>query len=191
MNKEKSIRACYEEIKRREVRELENALRAADCKVEFSEDNAPIVMCNFNGFEPHPADVRITRVELRDEEDEDVLYIFGQEKDSSGCASWFDEEREINVSDIAYGHVDFITNSIPNKKKIELGDDMRRFCETVSELSNLLYGILYLKDNDSYAVNQEIINLAVRFEESFDRHTDFLEEIDKFAKAYVKEISFS
>ena len=65
-----------------------------------------------NGFIPHPADVRITRVELLDEEDEEVLHIYGVEKCTSGCAIWFDDEMEINLSDIAYGHIDFITSAV-------------------------------------------------------------------------------
>ena len=112
MEEKKSIRACYEEIKRREVRELEDAVRAAGGEYVFKKYR-PIVMCNINGFEPHPADVVITRVELRDEEDEDVLYIFGYEKGVSGCATWYDDnEMEVNISDIAYGHIDFITSDI-------------------------------------------------------------------------------
>lgn len=112
MNKEKSIYACYEELKRREVKELENAVRAAGGKVEFGEDSYPMVMCNLDGFEPHPADVRITRVELREEEDEDVLYIFGREKGIGGGSTWYEDEREINISDIAYSHIEFITSEI-------------------------------------------------------------------------------
>lgn len=185
MEQKKSILACYEEIKRREVKELENALRDAGREVKFSEGNAPMVMCNLNGFEPHPADVRITRVELRDEEDEDVLYIFGQEKGMSGCSTWFEGEMEINISDIAYGHIDFITSEIP--KRI-ISDETSRLCETVSELSNLLYKKLYDKYEDSFAVDQEIIRLALKFEGQYDRHTDFLLEIDKFADECVKSI---
>lgn len=114
MNNGKSIRACYEEIKRREIRELEEAVRNAGGKVEFDTESAPVVMCNFDGWAPHPADVRITRVELYDEEDEDVLRIYGCEKGSSGCADWYEDEKEINFSDIAYGHIEFITDEILN-----------------------------------------------------------------------------
>lgn len=111
-NINKTIFACYEEIKQREIMELEVAVRNAGSVVTFNEGDAPIVMCNFNGFSPHPADVRITRVILADEEDEDVLHIYGQEKCEGGCAAWYEDEREISLTDIAYGHIQFITDSI-------------------------------------------------------------------------------
>lgn len=116
MNSEKSIRAAYDEIKQRELTELENAVRGNDGAVTFPEDEAPVIMCNFNGYYPHPADVRITRVELLDEEDEEVLRIYGQEKGQSGCSDWYEDEREINITDIVYGQLSYITQSMMYEK---------------------------------------------------------------------------
>lgn len=116
MNSEKSIRAAYDEIKQRELQELETAVRNNGGGAVFHEDYAPIIMCNFNGYYPHPADVRITRVELLDEEDEEVLRIYGQEKDSAGGSDYFCEEREINVTDIAYGQLSYITQELTAEK---------------------------------------------------------------------------
>lgn len=116
MNSEKSIRAAYDEIKQRELTELENAVRNEGGGVAFSEYYAPVIMCNFNGYYPHPADVRITRVELLDEEDEEVLRIYGQEKGQSGCSDWYEDEREINITDIAYGQLSYITQSMMYEK---------------------------------------------------------------------------
>lgn len=116
MNSEKSIRALYEQIKQRELQELENAVRNNGGGAVFHEDYAPVIMCNFNGYYPHPADVRITRVELLDEEDEEVLRIYGQEKDSAGGSDYFCEEREINVADIAYGQLSYITQELTTEK---------------------------------------------------------------------------
>ena len=113
MNTKQSIRALYEQIKQRELRELETAVRNNGGCAVFHKDYAPVIMCNFNGYYPHPADVRITRVELLGEEDEEVLRIYGQEKDSAGD---FCEEREINVTDIAYGQLSYITQELTTEK---------------------------------------------------------------------------
>ena len=108
MSKEKSIYECYEEIKQREINELRDALRKVGGEIEFEEDSAPIVMVNFDDYYPHSADVRIVRVRLK----KDEILIDGIEKDASGCAEWFDEEKSIDIKDIAYGHIDFITSDI-------------------------------------------------------------------------------
>lgn len=191
MNNEKSIFGCYEELKRREVRELENAVRAAGGEVEFGEDSYPMVMCNLDGHFSHPADVRITRVELVDEEDEDVLHIYGNEKGYSGCSEWFEDEREINFCEIAYGHISFITDAlIGERPKINVDKSTGRLCETVAELSQMLYSSLYLKLGGSREVCEEILHLAVKFEESYNLEDDnFLEKIDEFARDYFKTIN--
>lgn len=67
-------------------------------------------------------------------------------------------------------------------------DETRRFCETVSELSHLLYGSLYLKLQDSFAVDQEIINLSVDFERTHGNDGDFLTAIDDYARECFKKI---
>ena len=183
MNSEKSIRAAYDEIKQRELTELENAVRNEGGRVAFPEDYAPVIMCNFNGYYPHPADVRITRVELLDEEDEEVLRIYGQEKGQSGCSDWYEDEREINITDIAYGHLSYITQSIKPKKVFNISVETRNFSETVAEISYALYEKIYDKLEDSFATQAEIIHLAIQFEREHDwLYEDFLEEIDKFTR---------
>lgn len=188
MNNEKSIRAAYDEIKQRELTELENAVRGNDGAVTFPEDEAPVIMCNFNGYYPHPADVRITRVELLDEEDEEVLRIYGQEKGQSGCSDWYEDEREINITDIAYGQLSYITQSIKPKKVFNISVETRNFSETVAEISYALYGKIYDKLEDSFATQAEIIHLAIQFEREHDwLYEDFLDEMEKFTRQQLQK----
>lgn len=188
MNSEKSIRAAYDEIKQRELTELENAVRNEGGGVAFSEDYAPVIMCNFNGYYPHPADVRITRVELLDEEDEEVLRIYGQEKGQSGCSDWYEDEREINITDIAYGQLSYITQSIKPKKVFNISVETRNFSETVAEISYALYGKIYDKLEDSFATQAEIIHLAIQFEREHDwLYEDFLDEMEKFTRQQLQK----
>lgn len=188
MNNEKSIRAAYDEIKQRELTELENAVRGNDGAVTFPEDEAPVIMCNFNGYCPHPADVRITRVELLDEEDEEVLRIYGQEKGQSGCSDWYEDEREINITDIAYGQLSYITQSIKPKKVFNISVETRNFSETVAEISYALYGKIYDKLEDSFATQAEIIHLAIQFEREHDwLYEDFLDEMEKFTRQQLQK----
>lgn len=188
MNSEKSIRAAYDEIKQRELTELENAVRGNDGAVTFPEDEAPVIMCNFNGYYPHPADVRITRVELLDEEDEEVLRIYGQEKGQSGCSDWYEDEREINITDIAYGQLSYITQSIKPKKVFNISVETRNFSETVAEISYALYEKIYDKLKDSFATQAEIIHLAILFERQHDwLYEDFLDEMEKFTRQQLKK----
>jgi hypothetical protein len=188
MNSEKSIRAAYDEIKQRELTELENAVRNEGGGVAFSEYYAPVIMCNFNGYYPHPADVRITRVELLDEEDEEVLRIYGQEKGQSGCSDWYEDEREINITDIAYGQLSYITQSIKPKKVFNISVETRNFSETVAEISYALYGKIYDKLEDSFATQAEIIHLAIQFEREHDwLYEDFLDEMEKFTRQQLQK----
>lgn len=124
--KNKSIYAAYEEIKQREIEELKNKLKAFGGAAHFGPDytdegatgvDCPIVMCNINGFEPHPADVRIMSVGLSSEGN---LIIMGCETGNSGCASWDEDEREIPLEDIAYGHIEFITDAIPEIETMKI-----------------------------------------------------------------------
>ena len=188
MNNEKSIRAAYDEIKQRELTELENAVRNEGGGVAFPEDYAPVIMCNFNGYYPHPADVRITRVELLDEEDEEVLRIYGQEKGQSGCSDWYEDEREINITDIAYGQLSYITQSIKPKKVFNISVETRNFSETVAEISYALYEKIYDKLEDSFATQAEIIHLAIQFEREHDwLYEDFLDEMEKFTRQQLQK----
>lgn len=192
----KTIYDAYQEIKQREISELKDAVRNAGGEVEFQEDNAPIVMVNFDGYFPHPADVRITRVKLKDDE----LLIDGQEKGVSGCAEWFDsDEYPIEVDDIAYGHIDFITSEIVrinkrNDVQLDLGKDAFAFGETLVEFSHLLYDKFYEKYQDSFEVMHAIYYKALSFEKElkekgrYDDDEDYLLAIDKRAEEILKEL---
>jgi len=103
MNNDKSIYACYEEIKQREIRELKAAIKMVGG--EFAFKRKPIVMVNRDGCYPHPCDVCITSVEMSDD---DLLTIRGYE---SGDDT--EEIFDVDLVDIAYGHISFITEAIP------------------------------------------------------------------------------
>lgn len=108
MDKEKSIYECYQEIKQREIKELKEAITKAGGEILFDEETAPVVVVNFDSYYPHPADVRITSVQI----EKDRLIIIGCEKCSSGCSDWYEDETEIEIEDIAYRQIDFITSDI-------------------------------------------------------------------------------
>ena len=180
----KTIYYAYQEIKQREISELKDAVRNAGGEVEFNEDNAPIVMVNFDGYFPHPADARITRVRLKD----DVLLIDGQKKGVSGCAEWFEDESPIEVDDIAYGHIDFITSEIvrKNKHKEEL------LLETIVQLSADIYQKVYDHCECYTEASAEIIRLAREFEKELnwqeDDERDYIAELEKFENEYLESI---
>lgn len=181
----KSIYDAYQEIKQREISELKDAVRKAGGEVEFQEYNAPTVMVNFDGYFPHPADVRITRVKLKDDE----LLIDGQEKGVSGCAEWFDsDEYPIEVDDIAYGHLDFITSEIVrnNKRKENL------LLETIVQLSADIYKQVYDHCECYTEASAEIIRLAREFEKELnwqdDDERDYIVELEKFENEYLESI---
>lgn len=185
MEENKSINACYEEIKRREIKELRNAIRNAGCKVEFCDYNAPIIICNFNKYDPRTANVRITCVELRDEVDEDVLYIFGQEQGTCGCSTCFEEEKEINISDIVFGQIEIITSEIPDK--------MALLHETIAQLSADIYNKVYNHCESYTDTCNEIIRLAKKFEEELGWQggsdpRDYILELEKFEQEYLSTI---
>jgi len=180
----KTIYDAYQEIKQREIKELKDALRNAGGEVEFREDKAPIVMVNFDGYSPHPADVVITRVRLKD----DTLLIDGQEKEASGCAEWLKDESPIEVDDIAYGHLDFITSEIVSKNK-------RRenlLLETIVQLSADIYRQVYDHYECYTSASSEIIRLARQFEKELnwqeDDERDYIIELDKFEREYLESL---
>lgn len=176
-NMSKTIYDAYQEIKQREISELKDAVRKAGGEVEFQEDNAPIVMANFNGFSPHPADVVITRVCLKD----DTLLIDGQEK-------YVEDESPIEVDDIAYGHIDFITSEIVrnNKRKENL------LLETIVQLSADIYKQVYDHCECYTEASAEIIRLARQFEKELnwkeDDERDYIIELEKFEDEYLESI---
>lgn len=112
MNNDKSIYACLEEIKQREIAELKAKLRAFGGAAHFGLDytgegatgNEKPFVCIHGNEGPYNA--RIYAVSL---DEDNCLTILG---------STYDEEdypSEIKLSDIAYGHIEFITDSIPAK----------------------------------------------------------------------------
>lgn len=107
MNNERPIFSCYEEIKQREIRELKEAVRANGGTYVFSRQK-PIVLCN---FDHGPADMRINSVELRNVAEPDyveVVVIMGYDPKTGN-------EAQIDLFDIAYGHISFITDAIPKR----------------------------------------------------------------------------
>ncbi len=126
MEEKKSIYECYQEIKQREISELKEAIKEAGGDVLFDLDDAPTILVNFDGYFPHPADVRVSQVRLKDEK----LLIDGQEKDESGCAEWYEDDSPIYIEDIAYGHVSFIT------AEIKSGNYLPSFDATTGNLSD-------------------------------------------------------
>lgn len=103
MNNDKSIYACYEEIKQREIRELKDAVRIARGQYVFPKDKHPYVMCNLDSG---PCDLRVDSVEIQNVSDADVLVIFGYDEQAGQAV-------EISLDDIAYSHISFITEAIP------------------------------------------------------------------------------
>lgn len=103
MNNDKSIYACYEEIKQCEISELKDAVRAMGGQYVFPKDEHPYVMCNLNSG---PCDLRVDSVEIQNISDVDVLVIFGYDEQAG-------QPVEISLDDIAYGHISFISDSIP------------------------------------------------------------------------------
>lgn len=101
MNKDKSIYACYEEIKQREINELMEKVRLMKGQYVFPTLEAPCVLVNFD--DGPCEDVRVGSVEIQNVSETEILCIF----DTFG--------NQIKLSDIAYGHIEFITESIPGR----------------------------------------------------------------------------
>lgn len=98
MNKDKSIYACYEEIKQREISELKEKVRLMNGQVIFSATEAPCVLVN---YDEGPSDVRVGSVEIQNLSETEIVCIY----DTFG--------EQIKISDIAYGHIEFISDAIP------------------------------------------------------------------------------
>jgi hypothetical protein len=108
MCKDKSIYACYEEIKQREISELKEKLKAFGSEAHFGPDytgkgetgkDFPFVLCN---FDYGPVDMKIMAVRLKDDE----LQILGYDTDAGQYVN-------ISLDNIAYGHISFISDNIP------------------------------------------------------------------------------
>ena len=107
-SKEKSLLGRYNELFRLEIEQLKSAVSNAGGEVSFWGTDCPIVLVNFYGSFPHPADVSITSVSIKSGR----LLINGKEKESSGCSEWMDDEKEIYVHDIGRGSILDITDNI-------------------------------------------------------------------------------
>lgn len=100
MDKDKSIYACYENIKQREISELIEKVRNSGGQYVFKETEQPYVLCM---FDEGPVEVRVGSVEIQNISEKEILVVF----DTKG--------EQIKLSDIAYGHIYFIIESIPVK----------------------------------------------------------------------------
>lgn len=110
MNNDKSIYACLEEIKQREISELKEKLKAFGGVAHFGPDytgegatgtEMPFVCVHADAG---PYDVRIHAVSL---DEDDYLTILGS------VLAEEDYPEEIKIRDIAYGHIEFISDNIP------------------------------------------------------------------------------
>lgn len=108
MNNDKSIYACYEEIKQREINELKEKLKLFGGEAHFGPDytgegetgkDYPFVLCN---FDYDPVDMKIMAVKIEDDE----LQVLGYDNDAG-------QYINISLNDIAYGHIEFISDAIP------------------------------------------------------------------------------
>ena len=99
MDKDKSIYACYEEIKQREINELMEKVRLMKGQYVFPTLEAPCVLVNYS--DGPCEDVRVGSVEIQNVSETEILCIF----DTFG--------EQIKLSEIAYGHIVFISESIP------------------------------------------------------------------------------
>ena len=99
MENKKSIYACYEEIKQREINELMEKVRLMKGQYVFPTLEAPCVLVNFD--DGPCEDVRVGSVEIQNVSETEILCIF----DTFG--------NQIKLSDIAYGHIEFITDAMP------------------------------------------------------------------------------
>ncbi len=97
----KSIYDCYQEIKQREINELRECVMAAGGSVVFKK-NRPSVCCN---FDYGPSDIDITTVEIKD----DIIVITGYDSEAG-------QDIDVELDDIIYSHIDFITSEIRRKK---------------------------------------------------------------------------
>lgn len=99
MNKDKSIYACLEEVKQREVCELKQKLTMCDERKFRFDSKGPYVTIN----DGTPHDIRITEAGL---DDECCLHILAYDEDAG-------QYIDVDLDDIIYGHIEFITDSIP------------------------------------------------------------------------------
>lgn len=96
----KSVYEMYQEVKAIEVKELKDAVIAKGGKYVFEEDNEPIVM--INKFDS-PCDAVIESVTV---DDRGFLTMSAHDKEC--CQDTF----TLFADEVAYGHIDFITNEI-------------------------------------------------------------------------------
>ena len=178
----KNYLSDYELIKSREVKELKDALNKAGGRVDFNDNNAPVVLVYFNGQFPHPTDVRITTIVLKNDE----IFIEGQEKDNFG--SYDEQVQAIDIKDIAYLHTHLITECIPEPKK----DNGYLLQETIALLSADIYNQVYAHCESYTEACSEIVRLAKQFEKELDwkddDERDYVFELEKFENKYLSSL---
>ena len=100
MNNEKSIFACLYEIKEREIKELEEAVRAVGGQYVFHKNEQPSILCCLSSG---PCYVKVGSVEIQNVSDEERLIIYDINGD------------QVMIDDIVHGYTEYITAVIPAK----------------------------------------------------------------------------
>lgn len=193
MNKKKSIYAAYEEIKQREINELKKKLRDFGGVAHFGPDytgegatgvDCPIVLCNFGCG---PADMLVHAVSLTDD---DCISILAYDQEAG-------QEIDMNLDDIAYGHISFITDLVPDVDIEHKEKKERLVMETAIFMAWDMFTQMYFpkKGWGLFEVCHEIINLAKEFEHTRTWSVDdedydegrYFDELIKFENKYLDE----
>ena len=160
MNEQKSIYACYEEIKQREIRELKDAVKAHGGKYKFGA-NGPVINVN---YDCGPEDVTVGCVEIQNLSDTEIVVIY----DTVG--------EQINKDDIAYGHIEFITKSIPSRTFSKESfcisnlsrEDLEELGFDTSDVDDATMERIASKLGDDYCEQMFWTSLEIIAEEGFD-----------------------
>jgi hypothetical protein len=163
MNNDRSIYACYEEIKQREISELKEKLKAYGGKINFGGINVPCVLVN-DDTGPHDAYIHSVSFD-----DTGNIVIQGIEE---ACTTM----SEIFVNDIAYGHIEFIADQIPGRTFTQESfcisrlsrEDLENIGFDTSDVDDKTMQRLAEKLGDDYCEQLFWISLEIIAEEGFD-----------------------